>query len=182
MTCTFKPGPFPWGEGQAHLHGMFDLVISSLSGGRLPAPSRPVETLSQPGDPFKLVVKKNIPAAVPAKLHQADPAGEPMARIQLQFKAPGMPQAAERLRHRGRAVVQARRRFYRVARSDAPRWSPSRTSIVPNWSRTFSSPHDCRPARRGSVSLSGQVRGRPGSLTCALEGQEGKSVPFPRAI
>ena len=38
----FKPGPFPWGDGQAHLHNLFDLALSTLSGGRMPMPSRTV--------------------------------------------------------------------------------------------------------------------------------------------
>ena len=59
----YKPGPFPWGNGQAHLHNLFDLALSTLSGGTLPTPSRGGETLSQPGDPFKVVVKQHIPAS-----------------------------------------------------------------------------------------------------------------------
>ena len=59
----FKPGPFPWGNGQAHLHNLFDLAMSTISGGTLPTPSRTGELISQPGDPFKLVVKQHIPAA-----------------------------------------------------------------------------------------------------------------------
>ena len=80
----FKPGPFPWGDGQAHLNNLFDLALSTLSGGRMPMPSRTGETLSQPGDPFTLVVMKHIPASAPTVLHEAGPGGDPMARIQLQ--------------------------------------------------------------------------------------------------
>ena len=69
----FKPGPFPWGNGQAHLHNLFDLALSTLSGGSLPTPSRRGETLSQPGDPFKVVVKQHIPASAAAMLAPGRP-------------------------------------------------------------------------------------------------------------
>ena len=116
----FKPGPFPWGDGPAHLHNLFDLALSTLSGGRMPMPSHTGETLSQPGDPFTLVVKKHIPASAPAVLHEADPGGDPMARIQLQFQAPGMPQAREALASEDEQWFKLDRRFYRVARSVDP--------------------------------------------------------------
>ena len=86
----------------------------------MPAPSHIGEILSQPGDPFTLVVKKHIPASVAAVLHQADPGGDPMARIQLQFKAPGMAQAREAIASEDEQWFKLDRRFYRVARSVDP--------------------------------------------------------------
>src|SRR5262249_43137289 len=113
----FKPGPFRWGHGTAHLHGLFDLVLSWFSGGRLPAPTPGGEVLSQPGDPFKLVVKEHLPTAAPAVVHEANPAGDPMAKIQLQFKAPGMPQARDAFADESDRWFKLERRFYRGART-----------------------------------------------------------------
>jgi hypothetical protein len=116
----FKPGPFTWGDGQAHLHNLLDLGLSWVSGGKLPVPEKSGELLSQPGDPFRLVVRKHLPTSAPAVVRHADPSGDPMARIQLQFKAPGMPQAREAFASEDDQWFKLERRFYRTAKSDAP--------------------------------------------------------------
>jgi len=175
----FKPGPFPWGEGQAHLHGMLDLVMSAISGGALPVPSRTGETLSQPGDPFKLVVKKHLPSATPAVLHQADPSGDPMARIQLQFKAPGMAQAQDAFATEDEQWFKLDRRFYRVARSDAPATVTfayvDRPELIEDFLKPPLNPGPRGVARFRYPDSSGKAR----VFDLALEGQEGKSVPLP---
>ncbi len=175
----FKPGPFPWGDGQAHLHNLFDLTLSTLSGGRMPMPSRTGETLSQPGDPFTLVVKKHIPASAPTVLHEADPGGDPMARIHLQFKAPGMPQAKEALASEDEQWFKLDRRFYRAARSVDPALVAFSYADRPELVEDFLKP----PLTAGPQGLarfryrekSGQIR----VFDLPLEGQEGKRVSLP---
>ena len=177
----FKPGPFPWGEGQAHLHGMLDLALSWLSGGILPVPSRTGETLSQPGDPLRLVVKKHLPSSVPAVLHQADPAGDPMARIQLQFKAPGMPQARDAFASEDEQWFKLDRRFYRVARSDAPATVTfayvDRPELIDDFLKPPMNPGPRGVARIRYPDSSGKTR----VFDLSLEGQEGKSLPLPES-
>ena len=154
----FKPGPFPWGDGQAHLHNLFDLTLSTLSGGKMPMPSRTGETLSQPGDPFTLVVKKHIPASAPTVLHEADPGGDPMARIHLQFKAPGMPQAREALASEDEQWFKLDRRFYRVARSVDPALLAFAYADRPELVEDFlKPPANSRTARPGPVPLPGEI-------------------------
>ena len=177
----FKPGPFPWGDGQAHLHNLFDLALSTLSGGRMPMPSHTGETLSQPGDPFTLVVKKHIPASAPAVLHQADPGGEPMARIHLQFKAPGMPQAREALASEDEQWFKLDRRFYRVARGVDPALLAFSYVDRPELVEDFLKP----PANVGPHGLARfryqEKSGRIGVYDLPLEGQEGKTVKLPES-
>ena len=175
----FKPGPFPWGDGQAHLHNLFDLTLSTLSGGKMPMPSRTGETLSQPGDPFTLVVKKHIPASAPTVLHEADPGGDPMARIHLQFKAPGMPQAREALASEDEQWFKLDRRLYRVARSVDPALLAFAYADRPELVEDFLKP----PANSGPRGLARfryqEKSGQIGVYDLPLEGQQGKSVKLP---
>lgn len=175
----FKPGPFAWGESEAHLRNLLDLSLSSLSAGRLPVPSRSGETLSQPDDPFKLVVKNYLPAAVPAVRHHADPAGEPMARIQLEFKGPGMPQGRPAFSSEDEQWFVLDRRFYRVARGDAPALLAFSYVDRPELIEDFlkppldPSPHGVARLRYPDKSGHTVVHDLP------LEGQEGKTIPLP---
>jgi ResB-like family len=175
----FKPGPFPWGDGQAHLHHLFDLTLSTLSGGRMPMPSRTGETLSQPGDPFTLVVKQHIPASAPIVLHEAGPDGDPMARIHLQFKAPGMPQAREALASEEDQWFKVDHRFCRVARSVDPALLAFSYVDRPELVEDFLKP----PAKSGPRGLARfryqEKSGQIGVYDWPLEGQEGKSVKLP---
>lgn len=110
-------GPFAWGNGQPKISNIFDLMLNTLSGGRLPV-ARPVaDVLSKSGDPFKFVVREYMPASAPATLRVADPAGQPMARMQLQFKGPGMPEAQPALTSEDDQWFKLDRRFHRTARS-----------------------------------------------------------------
>ncbi len=177
----FKPGPFPWGDGQAHLHNLFDLALGTLSGGRMPVPSRSGEILSQPGEPFTLVVRQHIPASAPAVLHQADPGGDPMARIQLQFKAPGMPQAREALASEDEQWFKLDRRFYRVARRVDPALLAFSYVDRPELVEDFLKP----PVNAGPGGLARfryqEKSGRIGVYDLPLEGQEGKTVKLPES-
>jgi ResB-like family len=175
----FKPGPFPWGEGQAHLHGMFDLVLSSLSGGSLPVPSQSGESLSQPGDPFKLVVKKHLPSSSPAILRQTDPAGVPMAKINLQFKAPGMSQAQEASSTDLDQWYTLDRRFYRVARSNAPATVTFAYVDRPELIEDFLKPPMTSGPRGVARFRYPDSSGKTRVFDLNLEGQEGKSLSLP---
>ncbi len=177
----YKPGPFPWGSGQAHLHNLFDLALNTLSGGTLPTPSRSGETLSQPGDPFRVVVKQHIPASAAAVLHLADPAGDPMARIQLEFKAPGMPQARQALASEDDQWFKLDRRFYRVARDVNPALLAFSYVDRPELVEDFLKPQ----ADAGSHGVARfryqQKSGKLGVFDLPLEGQEGKTVTLPES-
>jgi hypothetical protein len=175
----FKPGPFAWGEGEAHLQNLLDLAINSLSGSSLPVPSRAGETLGQPGDPFKLAVKKYLPASMAAIRHLADSDGDPMARIQLEFKAPGMPQSRPAFSTEDEQWFKLDRRFYRVARGDAPALVSFSLVNRPELVEDFLKP----PL---NVGVSGVARfrypdksGRILVHDLPLEGQEGKTVSLP---
>ncbi|WP_165245275.1 cytochrome c biogenesis protein ResB [Paludisphaera soli] len=113
-----ESGPFPWGDGQPRIRNLFDLAVNRLSGGRLPAARDESEVLSKSGDPFRFVVKQYLPAAAPATVRLEDPAGQPMARMLLQFKAPGMPEARLANAEDAAQWFQLDRRFYRTGRSD----------------------------------------------------------------
>ncbi len=177
----FKPGPFPWGNSRAHLHNLFDLALSALSGGTLPTPLRTGEILSQPGDPFTLVVKQHVPASAPAVLHLADPGGDPMARIQLQFKAPGMPQPKEALAAEDEQWFKVDHRFFRVARDVNPALLAFSYVDRPELVEDFLKP----PAAAGQNGVARfryqQKSGKSGVYDWPLEGQEGKSITLPES-
>ncbi|MDG3002692.1 cytochrome c biogenesis protein ResB [Paludisphaera mucosa] len=113
-----ESGPFPWGGGQPRIRNIFDLALNRLTGGRYPIVRDEADVLSKPADPFKLVVKRYLPASTPDTLHEADPSGQPMARLLLQFKAPGMPESRLANADESDQWFKLDRRFYRTARSD----------------------------------------------------------------
>ena len=183
VELHFKPGPFAWGEGEAHLNNLADLALSTLAAGRLPTPSRSGEILSQPDDPFRLIVQKYLPAAAPAIHRHADPAGEPMARIQLEFKATGNAARPSGFHHpwtsSGSSSIGG---FIGLPEGTPLPWSRSRMSIGRNWWKISSSPRliQARTAWPGFATPASRVRFWVHDL--ALEGQEGKTVSCPAAI
>jgi len=110
-------GPFAWGGGQPQIKNIFDLTLNMVSGGRLPVVRPVAEVLSKAGDPFKFVVREYLPASAPATLRVADPSGQPMARMQLQFKGPGMAEAQPALATEDDQWFKLDKRFHRTARS-----------------------------------------------------------------
>jgi len=176
----FKPGPFRWGSGTAHLNGLLDLTLSWLSGGRLPAPAPGGEVLSQPGDPFKLVVKEHLPASAAAVVHQADPSGDPMAKIQLQFKAPGMPQARDAFADESDQWFKLERRFYRSARTEG---MPALVSFAyvnrPELVEDFLKPPMVGGPRGVARFRYADRTGKTRVFDQPLEGQEGKTFTLP---
>jgi hypothetical protein len=160
---------------------MGDLALHWLSGGRLPAASKTGETLSGPGDPFKLVVKRHLPASAPAVLHQADPSGDPMARIRLLFKAPGMSRPREAMESEDDQWFKLDRRFYRLAKSAGPAVVVFSYAGHPELIDDFVKP----PMNAGPGGLA-RIRyldraGETRVFDLVLEGQEGKSVSLPES-
>ncbi len=119
IDLPFRPGPFEWGPGKPRSPGFLDRALSLVSLGLSGPSSSTEEVLSQPGDPFRFVVKEHLPASVPAVAHVADPDGAPMVRIGLQFKGPGMPKAQDAFRSEEDHWFATERKFYRVVRSTA---------------------------------------------------------------
>ncbi|AMV38545.1 cytochrome c biogenesis protein ResB [Planctomyces sp. SH-PL62] len=113
-----ESGPFPWGGGSQRIRNLFDLTLNRLTGGRYPIVRDEADVLSKAGDPFKFVVKQYLPAATPDTVRRSDPSGQPMARLLLRFKAPGMPDARLANAEDAAQWFQLDRRFYRTARSD----------------------------------------------------------------
>jgi hypothetical protein len=178
----FKPGPFRWGSGSAHLHGLSDVALSWLSGGRLPSPTPGGEVLSQPGDPFKLVVKEHLPAAAPAVVHEANPAGDPMAKIQLQFKGPGMPQARDAFADESDRWFKLDRRFCRVARTEG---MPALVSFAyvdrPELVEDFLKPPMAAGPRGVARFRYADRAGKTRVFDQPLEGMDGKTFPLPES-
>lgn len=110
-------GPFAWGNGSPQIRNIFDLALNTLSGGRLPVVRPIAEVLSKSGDPFKFVVREYLPASAPATLRVADPNGQPMVRVQLQFKGPGMTEGQSALPTEDDQWLKLDKRFHRTARS-----------------------------------------------------------------
>lgn len=177
----FKPGPFAWGEGEAHLSNLFDLALNSISSGRLPIPERGGETLSQRDDPFKVAVRRYLPAAAPAVLRHADPAGEPMAKIQLEFKGMGMSEGRPAFTTEDEQWFELDRRFYRVARGDSPAAVVfsyvDRPELVEDFLKPVITPGTRGVARFRYADAAGKTRVHD----LALEGQEGKTITLPES-
>ena len=84
----FRPGAFAWGPGQPRPGSIFETLTIPFRGG---VDRSPTELLTRDKDPFRFVVKSNIPASAPAVKHSADPSGSPMAKIRVRFKPPRLP-------------------------------------------------------------------------------------------
>jgi hypothetical protein len=112
-----ETGPFPWGDGQPRISNIAELALNRLSGGLLPRARDEADVLSRKGDPFTLAVRKYLPASAPATVREADPDGQPMARMLLKFKGPGMPEAQDANPEDAAQWFKLDKRFYRTARS-----------------------------------------------------------------
>ena len=137
--------------------------------------------MSQPGDPFRFVVKEHLPASVPAVAHVADPDGAPMVRIGLQFKGPGMPQAQDAFRSEDDHWFATETKFYRVVRSQPPALLAFSYVDRPELVDDFLKPPADREPRgsRGSAITIG--RARPGSSTGRSTDKKASRSRCPRA-
>jgi len=102
-----------------------------------------------------------------------------MARIQLQVKAPGMPQAREALASEDDQWFKVDRRFYRVARNVDPALLAFSYVDRPELVDDFLKP----PVNAGSHGVARfryrDKSGRVGVHDLPLEGQEGKTITLP---
>ena len=175
----FRPGPFEWGPGKPRSPGFFARALSLVSLGFLGSSGSTEEVLSQPGDPFRFVVKEHLPASAPAVAHVADPDGAPMVRMGLQFKGPGMPQAQDAFRSEEDHWFAVERKLYRVVRTQPPALLAfsyvDRPELVDDFLKP---PADSGPkgvARFRYPDRAGKTR----VFDWALDGQTGKSIPLP---
>jgi hypothetical protein len=177
----FRPGPFEWGPGKPRSPGFFPRTLSLVSFGLLGSSSSTEEILSQPGDPFRFVVKEHLPASVPAVARVAGPDGTPMVRIGLQFKGPGMPQAQDAFRSEEDHWFTTERKFYRVVRTQPPALLAFSYVDRPELVDDFLKP----PADSGTKGVARfRYRNRSGKTQIfdwALDGQDGKSVALPES-
>ena len=120
FDLPFQPGTFEWGPGKPRAVGLAQSVMGLVSFNRLGSADAYQDVLSQPGDPFRFVVKEFLPASAPAVVHVADPDGAPTARLELHFKAPDTPQAQDGFRFEEDHWFATERKFYRVVRSQRP--------------------------------------------------------------
>ena len=180
----FKPRPVPLGER----HGPPRTGSSTwrshwLSGGRLPAPAPGGEVLSQPGDPFKLVVKEHLPAS----RRRGRPPGRPRTATRWpssssSSRPPACPQRAtpsptsptSGSSSSGGSIAPPGPRGCRP-------WSRSPTSTGRSSSRTSSSPPWSAARRGGPVPLRRQD-GQAADLRPAARGPGGQvRSPCPTA-
>ena len=156
-------------------------MLALVSFGLLGSADSTEEVLSQPGDPFRFVVKEHLPASAPAVAHVADPDGAPMVRLGLQFKGPGMPQAQDAFRSEEDHWFATEKKFYRVVRSQPPALIAFSYVDRPELVDDF-----LKPPRRSGPSGVARFRyqDRSGKIRVfdwALDGQQGKSVALPES-
>ena len=181
-TCRF--GPARSSGGRASRDDRFvssGQLLSCVSFGLLGSCGFDRGGLDQPGDPFRFVVKEYLPASAPAVAHVADPDGAPMARIGLQFKGPGMPQAQDAFRSEDEHWFATEQKFYRVVRSQPPAVLTfsyvDRPELVDDFLKPPADPGTKGVARFRYPDRSGKTR----VFDWALDGQEGKSVVLPES-
>jgi len=108
----FHPGTFGWGAGKPKPHSTLAAPFHWNDD------RNPTETLTQPADPFRFVVKSHMPTSIRATRHVASPDGWPMVKIRPEAKPPGQP-ARDVLEPRDRWFV-TENRLYRVVRAAGP--------------------------------------------------------------
>jgi ResB-like family len=179
IDLPYRPGPFPWGPGKPSSPGFFPKALSLLSFGFLGKSGSTEEVLTQPGDPFRFVVKEHLPASVPAEAHVADAAGTPMVRMGLQFKGPGMPMAQDAFRSEKERWFAIEQRLYRTTRSQPPAVLAfsyvDRPELVDDFLKPPADPGTKGVARFRYLDRSGKTR----VYDWALFDQEGKSISLP---
>ncbi len=181
LELPFQPGRFQWGPKTARDTGLVQSVLARLTFGWLGTSGSHEDVLTTPDDPFRFVVKEFLPAADAAVAHLADPAGVPMARIELQFKGPAMPRAQDAFRSEKEHwfVTDLHRKFFKVVRSQAPAMITfsyvNRPELVDDFLKPPADGATGGTARFRYPDRSGASR----IFDWVLEGQEGKSIVLP---
>ena len=176
-ALPFRPGTFPWGPGKPRDHGLIGRVLEVVSLGFLGKPATE-EVLTHKDDPFQFVVTENLPAAAPAIIHEPDPDGSAMARLTLQFKAPGMPQARDAFASEDDHWFVTEKKFQRVVRDQRPAMIVFAHVDRPELVDDFLKPPPMGAkgtARFRYADKSGKTR----THDWPLEGQEGKTIALP---
>jgi hypothetical protein len=174
----FHPGPFAWGPGNART-GLLDRVVSGFSSAASTSSSADGELLSQPGDPFRFVVKEYFPAAAPAVAHIASADGSAMVRMGLQFKGPAMPRAQEAFQTDEEKWFVTEKKFHRIVRSQPPALLAFSAVDRPELVDDFLKPAVVADSGGVARFRYHDQSGRPRSYDWALGGQQGKSVLLP---
>ncbi len=177
----FHPGPFPWGPGNPRSPGLLGRAASLISLGLIGSSRSDGEILSEPGDPFRFVVKEHLPAAAPAVAHVANPDGSPMIRLGLQLKGPRMPKAQDAFESEEDHWFATEKKFYRVARSQPPALLTfayvDRGELVDDFLKPAVTTEAGGVARFRYQDRSGRAR----IYDWAVGGQQGKSVVLPES-
>jgi hypothetical protein len=185
FEIPFQPGNFAWGPGNPKPQGFLGSLVNTLTLGAFAKPSDQGEVLSQPGDPFKLVVKNHMPASVWAFAHEADPNGAPMVQLRAKFKGPGMPMTMDIFEGEDR-WFKADKRMYRVSKNkgsgDFSRMPATiaflfvdRPELVDNFLNPPKDPGQDGVARFRYRDRSGKDR----TYDWSLDGQTDKSITLP---
>ena len=184
-VLPFKPGTFAWGPGIPRPQGVF-ASLNPLSLLEKRDPRKPTEVLTKPGDPFQLVVKSHIPASIPALLHEPDPSGSPMAKIELHSKPPNAPKAMDTFAFDEDKWFIADKPFYRVARNRVPSSGqplPARFTFTyadrPEFIADFLDPPNVE-GKDGAVRIHYREKsGKARSFDLSLEGKRGQTIVLP---
>jgi hypothetical protein len=181
FDLAFQPGSFAWGPGKPRPRGLADRALALASLGLLGSADSTQDVLSRPGDPFRFVVEEFWPASAPAIAHVSDSEGAPMARLELQFKGPGMPRAQDGFHSEEDHWFATERKFYRIVRSQRPAVITFSFVDRPELVEDFLKPPEGGGAG-GVARFRYQDRsGRSRVFDWALDGQKGKSVVLPES-
>jgi hypothetical protein len=180
-ALPFRPGAFSWGPGRPPALGAGAKVLWLLNFGQVGAGS---ETLTGSGDPFRIVVKEYLTASAEAREHIAGPGGTPMARIQVRFKAPGMPEERDAFSSEDSQWFVTEKRFRRVVR-EPTRGAPALVTFSavdrPELVEDFLTPPTGSGPRGVARFRYPDRSGRTHTFDWPLDGQEGKSVTLPES-
>ena len=182
FDLPFRPGAFSWGPGRPRPVSVIQRLLSLVTFGRAGSSGTEGEVITQPGDPFQIVVREHLTASDEATEHVEGPDGTPMARIRVHFKAPGMAEAQEAFPSEDSQWFVTEQKFYHTAR-EPMRGAPAlvtfsavdRPELVEDFLKPPADPGTKGVARFRYADRSGHAK----VYDWPLEGQQGKSVTLP---
>ncbi len=181
FDLPFRPGAFSWGPGRAPSVGLGTKLLSLLNFGQAGTGS---EVLTKSGDPFQIVAKEYLTASAEAKEHVDGPDGTPMARIRVQFKAPGMPEARDAFPSEESQWFVTEKKFQRVVRQpmrSAPAVVTFSAVDRPELVEDFLKPPAASGPRGVARFRYPDKTGRARTFDWPLDGREGKSTALPES-